>query len=216
MTVAERKLMTEAVCAANAGAQCAPGERLGQPTPNRPPSRPRVCSCDGGRVRCGRRVRAGAPRQELWRCRHLRHGAGRLRLDAGREVRLFAPASPPAAAGTDGAGVARYEPNLEAAIEYFKQVAAATDLPFWPYWLGASLAATAKQFLAAMADVPNFQGMKCAPTPRLPRGALGRAAGAGTPRRTFSRSSRSRASRRRTAGSSTCAPAAMRCTWPAP
>jgi dihydrodipicolinate synthase/N-acetylneuraminate lyase len=52
------------------------------------------------------------------------------------------------------------KPDLVGAIEYFKTVAGATDLPFWPYWLGGSLAASAPEFLAAMKDVPNFKGMK--------------------------------------------------------
>jgi len=54
----------------------------------------------------------------------------------------------------------KVKPDLSAAIEYFKTVAAATDLPFWPYWLGGSLAASAPEFLKAMAEVPNFKGMK--------------------------------------------------------
>lgn len=52
------------------------------------------------------------------------------------------------------------QPDLTEAIAYFKAVAGATDLPFWPYWLGGSLAASAREFLDAMKDVPNFKGMK--------------------------------------------------------
>lgn len=49
--------------------------------------------------------------------------------------------------------------TLESAISYFKQVGAATDLPFWPYWLGSS-GFTAREFLDLMYQVPNFAGCK--------------------------------------------------------
>eukprot|EP00041_Stephanoeca_diplocostata_P018877 m.399599 g.399599 ORF g.399599 m.399599 type:complete len:318 (-) comp21151_c1_seq7:151-1104(-) len=53
------------------------------------------------------------------------------------------------------------KPNLAESIEYFKTVGGATDLPFWPYWLGNSMGTdTAPAFLDAMKDVPNFSGMK--------------------------------------------------------
>eukprot|EP00038_Savillea_parva_P008744 m.178884 g.178884 ORF g.178884 m.178884 type:complete len:318 (+) comp14645_c0_seq1:59-1012(+) len=52
------------------------------------------------------------------------------------------------------------KPDLGVAIAYFKTVAGATDLPFWPYWLGGSLASSAPEFLEAMNNVPNFKGMK--------------------------------------------------------
>jgi len=54
----------------------------------------------------------------------------------------------------------KHDPNLAEAVAYFKTLAGATDLPFWPYWLGGSLAASAQEFLDAVKDVPNFHGMK--------------------------------------------------------
>ena len=55
------------------------------------------------------------------------------------------------------------QPNdLQAAIEHYAAIGAATDLPFYVYWLAATAdqAITAPQFLEAMQAVPNFAGIK--------------------------------------------------------
>jgi len=52
--------------------------------------------------------------------------------------------------------------NLPAAAEHYSAIGAATELPFYVYWVAASAdqAVTAEQFLEAMASVPNFAGVK--------------------------------------------------------
>ena len=67
--------------------------------------------------------------------------------------------------GIDGvASVAPVDaPNdLQAAAEHYAAIGAATDLPFFVYWLAreADGSATADRFLEAMQAVPNFAGVK--------------------------------------------------------
>jgi len=52
--------------------------------------------------------------------------------------------------------------NLAAAAEYFAAVGAATDLPFYVYWVAANAdtSVDASQYLEAMKGVPNFKGIK--------------------------------------------------------
>jgi len=52
--------------------------------------------------------------------------------------------------------------NLAAAAEYFTAVGAASDLPFYVYWVAANAdqSVTAEQYLQAMKSVPNFAGYK--------------------------------------------------------
>lgn len=51
--------------------------------------------------------------------------------------------------------------SLDEAIAYFQDVAKATDLPFWPYWLGnGAFKGSAREFLDLMYTVPNFAGSK--------------------------------------------------------
>lgn len=52
--------------------------------------------------------------------------------------------------------------DLEAAVEHYSAIGAATDLPFYVYWLAATAdkRVTADQFLEAMKAVPNFAGVK--------------------------------------------------------
>ena len=52
--------------------------------------------------------------------------------------------------------------NLAAAVEHYAAIGAATDLPFYVYWLAdaADPSATAGQFLEAMEPVENFAGFK--------------------------------------------------------
>jgi len=51
--------------------------------------------------------------------------------------------------------------SLDEAVKYFQQVAGATDLPFWPYWLGnGAFSGSAREFLDLMYTVPNFAGSK--------------------------------------------------------
>lgn len=52
--------------------------------------------------------------------------------------------------------------NLAAAVDHYAAIGAATDLPFYIYWIAhtAEQGVTAEQFLAAMASVPNFSGLK--------------------------------------------------------
>ena len=55
------------------------------------------------------------------------------------------------------------QPNdLEAAVTHYAAIGAATDLPFYVYWLAhtADKNVTAEQFLEAMEAVPNFSGLK--------------------------------------------------------
>ena len=55
------------------------------------------------------------------------------------------------------------QPNdLEAAVAHYAAIGAASDLPFYIYWLAASAeqGITAEQFLDAMEAVPNFSGLK--------------------------------------------------------
>jgi len=49
--------------------------------------------------------------------------------------------------------------TLPTAVQFFSSVARATELPFYPYWLGGALA-DAKQYLAAMRGIPTFAGLK--------------------------------------------------------
>jgi dihydrodipicolinate synthase/N-acetylneuraminate lyase len=70
-----------------------------------------------------------------------------------------------AAVGADAvASVAPADrPNdLAAAVEHYAAVGAATDLPFYVYWLAqdADRRVTAEQYLEAMAEVANFTGVK--------------------------------------------------------
>ena len=70
-----------------------------------------------------------------------------------------------AAAGADAvASVAPVDqPNdLQAAVVHYATIGAATDLPFYVYWLAhtADKNVTAEQFLEAMQAVPNFSGLK--------------------------------------------------------
>ena len=70
-----------------------------------------------------------------------------------------------AAAGADAvASVAPVDqPNdLQAAVAHYAAIGAATDLPFYVYWLAhtADKTVTAEQFLEAMQAVPNFSGLK--------------------------------------------------------
>lgn len=52
--------------------------------------------------------------------------------------------------------------NLAAAAEYFTAVGAASDLPFYVYWVGANAdtSVDAQEYLEAMKGVPNFKGIK--------------------------------------------------------
>ncbi len=52
--------------------------------------------------------------------------------------------------------------DLDAAIEHYKQIGSASDLPFYVYWLmgEADRRVTADSFLDAMSAVPNFTGIK--------------------------------------------------------
>ena len=52
--------------------------------------------------------------------------------------------------------------DLEAAAEHYAAIGAATDLPFYVYWLRgeADKSASAVSFLQAMKKVPNFAGLK--------------------------------------------------------
>ena len=55
------------------------------------------------------------------------------------------------------------QPNdLDAAVAHYAAIGAATDLPFYVYWLAttADKRVTADQFLEAMKAVPNFAGVK--------------------------------------------------------
>ena len=55
------------------------------------------------------------------------------------------------------------QPNdLQAAVAHYAAIGAATDLPFYVYWLSQTAAkdVTAEQFLDAMQAVPNFSGVK--------------------------------------------------------
>lgn len=52
--------------------------------------------------------------------------------------------------------------NLDAAVEHYAAIGAATDLPFYVYWLmgEADKRVTADRFLEAMQRVPHFAGVK--------------------------------------------------------
>ena len=52
--------------------------------------------------------------------------------------------------------------DLQAAAEHYATIGAATDLPFYVYWLEATADAkvTPPQYLEAMSGVPNFTGLK--------------------------------------------------------
>ncbi len=70
-----------------------------------------------------------------------------------------------AAEGADGvASVAPVDrPNdLEAAVAHYAAIGAATNLPFYVYWIERTAArgVSAEQFLEAMEAVPNFSGVK--------------------------------------------------------
>lgn len=70
-----------------------------------------------------------------------------------------------AAAGADAvASVAPQDhPNdLQAAVQHYAAIGAATDKPFYVYWIAqtADRTITAEQYLEAMDTVPNFSGLK--------------------------------------------------------
>ncbi len=70
-----------------------------------------------------------------------------------------------AASGTDAiASVAPVDRanDLEAAVEHYAAIGAATDKPFYVYWLAgtADRSISAEQYLEAMNKVPNFSGLK--------------------------------------------------------
>ena len=52
--------------------------------------------------------------------------------------------------------------DLAAAVKHYTAIGSASDLPFYVYWLAsdADRGVTAHRFLEAMADVPNFSGIK--------------------------------------------------------
>lgn len=52
--------------------------------------------------------------------------------------------------------------DMKAAVEYFKGVGEATDLPFYVYWFAQNMekSISAPEFLEAMKTVPNFVGFK--------------------------------------------------------
>ena len=52
--------------------------------------------------------------------------------------------------------------DLEAAVDHYAAIGAATDLPFYVYWLEATADTkiTSPQYLDAMSAVPNFTGLK--------------------------------------------------------
>ncbi|MEW6751847.1 MAG: dihydrodipicolinate synthase family protein [Candidatus Latescibacterota bacterium] len=52
--------------------------------------------------------------------------------------------------------------DLAAAVEHYAAIGAATDLPFYAYWIAqtADRRVTAEQYLEAMQRVPNFAGVK--------------------------------------------------------
>ena len=55
------------------------------------------------------------------------------------------------------------QPNdLQAAVTHYRAIGAATDLPFYVYWIAgtADQSVSAEQYLDAMATVPNFSGLK--------------------------------------------------------
>ena len=55
------------------------------------------------------------------------------------------------------------QPNdLQAAVTHYRAIGAATDLPFYVYWIAgtADQSVNAEQYLDAMAAVPNFSGIK--------------------------------------------------------
>lgn len=54
-------------------------------------------------------------------------------------------------------------PEFDATIAYFSEVAKATALPFYAYWLGDVSGLEPRKFFAAMAHLPNFAGMKYTP-----------------------------------------------------
>eukprot|EP00658_Telonema_sp_P-2_P079371 TRINITY_DN7645_c0_g1_i4.p1 TRINITY_DN7645_c0_g1~~TRINITY_DN7645_c0_g1_i4.p1 ORF type:complete len:307 (+),score=76.25 TRINITY_DN7645_c0_g1_i4:60-980(+) len=71
------------------------------------------------------------------------------------------------AASVGAAGVSSVVPtdkpnDLQAAAEYFTGIGAATDLPFYVYWVAANADSSvdALQYLEAMKGVPNFAGVK--------------------------------------------------------
>jgi len=71
------------------------------------------------------------------------------------------------AASVGAAGVSSVVPtdkpnDLGAAAEYFTGIGAASDLPFYVYWVAAHADSSvdAAQYLEAMKSVPNFQGIK--------------------------------------------------------
>ncbi len=74
-----------------------------------------------------------------------RHAAGLNGIDA---VASAAPVDAPS--------------DLGAAVAHYAAIGAATDLPFYVYWLRreADTGATADSFLEAMREVPNFAGVK--------------------------------------------------------
>ena len=70
-----------------------------------------------------------------------------------------------AAAGADAiASVAPVDHpnNLQAAVQHYAAIGAATDRPFYVYWIAqtADATITAEQYLEAMEAVPNFSGLK--------------------------------------------------------
>ena len=52
--------------------------------------------------------------------------------------------------------------NLQAAVQHYAAIGAATDRPFYVYWIAqtADATITAEQYLEAMEAVPNFSGLK--------------------------------------------------------
>ena len=52
--------------------------------------------------------------------------------------------------------------DLDAAVDFFTQLGAATSLPFYIYWVAktAEGGMTARRYLEAVKDVPNLAGLK--------------------------------------------------------
>lgn len=75
-------------------------------------------------------------------------------------VRLATHAAEVGAAAVSSVGPIYFSGNTTAALEHYRQIATATDLPFFPYQLGNNTMGDIPDFITRLLEFPNVAGMK--------------------------------------------------------
>lgn len=75
-------------------------------------------------------------------------------------VRLATHAAAAGADAISSVGPIYFTGNTTAALEHYRQIAKATDLPFFPYQLGSNTMGDIGTFITQLLEIPNVAGMK--------------------------------------------------------